>query len=404
MKKTIAKMMAATMLVASMPAMVLPTFTVNAQPGVGGSVLASSSVTVTELKFNGTYQNGKVLVDESLSTSTDKISNASSDLMIMGTAAGFEQTGTLGVWNTHIQYFTDNPATTTPSKKVGSTTLVPGKNSIKKVTADDYLNVQKELDNIGDYFDNTGVVKEIKVDSNAEVIITLDQTKLTDAKKKELAAGTNNTIEFTPWILWDSSVNNVKLNKKPVFEIQVGQTYTAKKTQIQNCSTPDNIIKNATVTVDESGQATLVKVSTDDKKVNMKGQKIDLSTIEVGGIEFPIVKFEEQALKSSKMTRLTAKNVKNLETGAVRGCKKIKKVNMGGAKMKRIHSKAFYDCKKLKNIKINVKGIKSVGREAFNKLKNNCTISLKVSGNKNFKDAVKKIKKSKTGKVRIKKA
>jgi hypothetical protein len=387
MKKTIAKFMAATMLVASLPAMVMPTFTVDAAP-------VNDSVSITVVKFNGSFQNGNVLADDSSWYSgADKYTNAAETALLIKPAFGMEQTATANQWNTHLQYFKDESTSSwsNPSDKVVNATLEAGTKSITKASA-------LELDSVGDYFDQTGTVKEIKLDSNGELLLTLDATKLTDAKQKELAEGNNNIIEFTPWIAYD---NNGEILNKPIFTIQVGETYTAGKTQIDGCSTPDGFVKEATITLDASGNATLLKVSTTDKKVNMKGQKIELSVIEVGGVDHNIVKFEEQALKNAKMKRVTAKNVKNLETGALRSCKKLTKVNMGGAKMRKIHSNAFLDDEKLKNVKINVKNLKSVGSKAFKGLKKNCKISLKCK-QKKFKEVVKKIKKSGVDKVKFK--
>jgi hypothetical protein len=379
MKKTIAKLMAAVMLAASMPAMVMPTFTVEAS--------GQNAKSITTVKFNGTYQNGKVL--SSFDSAATKYSNADNRNLIVKTAMGMEQTG-VGVWNTHIQYFTDSvTGATAPQNKAAAITLAAGSVKIGK---EDGVNKAK------DYFDNTGVIKEAKLDSNGELILTIDQSKLTDAKLKEFAAGTNNTVEFYPF----TYVQGTDL--APVFTIQIGETFTAKKTQLTGCSTPDNFIKDATVVLGADNTATLIKVSDNDKKVLMKGQKIEVSEIEVGGISYPIRKFEEQCLKSAKMKRLTAKNVKNLETGCVRGCKRLNRVTMGNTKIKKIHSNAFYDCEKLKNIKINAKNLKSVGSKAFYKLKNGCTISIKAGSNKKYKEVVKKIKKSKVGKVKFKKA
>ncbi len=421
MKKTIAKMMAATMLVASMPAMVMPTLTVDA-----AGFNSNDSVSVTAVKFNGSFDNGKVIVDDAWYPSgTSKITNASKTALGLRVGDGMTMTtGSTGVWNTHLQFFNDNQAdthtttfiskmNTTPSNKITNTDLTAGSMSITKLQADATTGVYnaEDVKKIGDYYDQTGTVKSIKLDANGEMIVTLDTTKLTTDKLKELAAGNNNLIEFTPWIPEESAtvysgylVRSAKLAEKPVFTIQVGETFTAKKTQITGASTSDGFVKNATVTIDGNYKATLVKVPSEDKKTTMKGQKIDLSNIEVGGIEYPIVKFEEQALKSAKMKRLTAKNVKNLEGGCVRGCKKLTKVNMGGAKMRKIHSNAFYDCEKLKNIKINVKNLKSVGSKSFMKLHNNCTISLKAGTDKKYKEVVKKIKRSGVNKVKFKKA
>lgn len=382
MKKTIAKVMAAAMLVASLPAMAMPTLTLQAAP---------ASFSASYVKFNGSFNGGQYYTVLKKSDGTYE-GNASTDSLILKTANGMTQNGT-GVWNTHLQYCNDgiedieNATVGNPTKPIKSQTLTAGTESIKKENAD--------LTKVKDYYDQTGVVKKAELDSNGELILTLDEGKLTDAKKKELAAGTNNVVEFTPWAKESGSAF------VPVFTIQIGEVYTAGKGKIEGCSTPDGFVKGASVQIKNDLTATLLSVSDEDKKVNMKGQKVEISEIEVGGVTYPVRKFEEQCLKKAKMKRLTAKNVKNIETGAVRGCKKLNRVTMGSTKIKKIHSNAFYDCEKLKNIKINCKNLKAVGSKAFKGLKKNCVISIKAPKAK-YNQVVKMIKKSGTDQVKFK--
>jgi hypothetical protein len=391
MKKTIAKIMAAAMLVASLPAMTMPTLTVEA---------ANRTVSASYVKFNGTYDTGKYftrLLDRSKGSFAYR-SNATKDALILKSADGMTMTGT-GIWNTHLQYMSDGITNgtidddgdvTNPVTKVGAQTLSQGSASI-----------EKDATKCGDYFDNTGVVKSAALNGEGELILTLDQTKLTDAKMKDLAAGNNNTIEFTPWGKKTGVDSEGKYTYKPVFTIQIGETFTAAKTQITGCSSPDGFITDATVVINADNTATLLKVADNDKKVTMKGQKIEVSEVEVGGVTYPIRKFEEQCLKNAKMKRLTAKQVKNIETGAVRGCKRLTRVTMGNTKIKKIHSNAFLDCEKLKNIKINCKNLKAVGSKAFKGLKKNCLISIKAKKSK-YNAVVKMIKKSGTDQVKFK--
>jgi hypothetical protein len=383
MKKTIAKIMAAAMLVASLPAMAMPTLTLQAAP---------ETFSASYVKFNGSYDAGKYFTMIRKS-SGEYETNATTDTLILKSTFGMTQTGT-GIWNTHLQYFNDgvddieSATAGTPSKKLSARTLTAGTESIKKENAD--------LSKVKDYYDNTGVVKSAALDGNGELILTINETLLTDAKKKDLAAGNNNTVEFTPWVREDSTDTY-----KPVFTIQIGEVYTANKTSIEGCSTPDGFIKEATVVIKNDQTAELIKVSDNDKKVAMKGQKIEVSEVEVGGVTYPIRKFEEQCLKNAKMKRLTAKQVKNIETGAVRGCKRLTRVTMGNTKIKKIHSNAFLDCEKLKNIKINCKNLKAVGSKAFKGLKKNCVISIKAKKAK-YNSVVKMIKKSGTDQVKFK--
>ena len=381
MKKTIAKLMAAVMLAASMPAMVMPTFTVE----------AAQSFSTSVVKFNGTYQNGKVITGYDTDTTDARKTNADSTELILKVTQGMTTTGN-SVWNTHLQYNTDS------STGNGSSLGTLNKLSAHNLNAGSSIKTASSLSDVKDYYDQTGTVKSVALDSNGELIVTLDSSKMNDAKLKELAAGTNNKIEFTPWVtakMWN--------DKAPAFTIQIGEVYTTGRTQVTGVSTPDGFIEDATITVNKDNTATLVKVSDNDKKVKMKGQKIEVSYVEVGGVEMAVRKLDEQCLKSAKMKRLTAKNVKNIETGAVRGCKKLTRVTMGNTKIKKIHSNAFYDCEKLKNIKINCKNLKSVGSHAFKGLKKNCTISIKAKSTKKYKEVVKKIKKSGVDKVKFKK-
>lgn len=388
MKKTIAKLMAAAMLLASVPAVTLPTYEAKA---FQSEKSAFSSVSVSVVKFTGSYKTNQVYTN----LADDNTTKNSETALMLDTAFGMSTTGN-SVWKTNIQYLVGDKTDTAKNTGTQSKELKSGTVSLKTSKDNDF-----NLNDVGDYKDNTGTVKKIETDSDGKLVITLDSSKFTSAKVKELATGTNNTIEFNPWA-YDK---DGKLLDAPVFTIQVGKVYVEGKTNIDNCSTDDGYITNATVQINKDNMtATLVKVSDTDKKVNMKGQKIEVSSIEVGGISYDITKLEEQCLKKGKMKKVTAKKVKNIMTGALRNCKKLRQVNMGSTKIKRIHSNAFYDCEKLRTIKIKCHNLKAVGHYAFKKLKKNCTISIKAGGTKKYNEVVKMIKKSGVDQVKFKKA
>ena len=381
MKKTIAKIMAAAMLLASVPAVTLPAYNVEAAS-------SAFSVSVSVVKFTGDYETNKVFTN--LNDSNANL--ASEKALEMGHNFGMTTTGN-SVWTTNIQYLSGTSVEKANETGMGGKELKAGNGSLKSDDVD--------LTTVGDYKDNTGTVKKIETDSKGKLLITLDSSKFTTSKINDLALGNNNLIEFYPWTHDEKG----KLLDGPVFTIQVGKVYVANKTEISNCMTDDGFIYEATVKINKDNQtATLIKVSDTDKKVRMKSQKIEVSNIEVGGISYPVTKFEEQALKSAKMKKLTAKNIKNVMTGAVRGCKKVRQVNMGNTKIKRIHSNAFYDCEKLRRIKIKCHNLKSVGHYAFKKLKKNCTISIKAGSTAKYNAVVKMIKKSGVDQVKFKKA
>lgn len=382
MKKTIAKFMAAAMLVASMPAMVLPTFTVKAAP----------TFTTTVVKFVGTYSNGKVYTN----LDDDNANKMSGTALKLNPSFGMT-TANGTSFATNLQYLHNSDSSTaawtvaTADQKYSARDLKGG----ISIKGDDV-----DLSKVYDFHDNTGAVNAIKLDNDGKM--TIDFKTFSDAQLKDFREGNNNTIEFTPWH-YDKDGNQLTA---PVFTIQVGEVFTADKTEMKGVGyTIDGYVTDADVKVNKDGKTvTLIKVSDNDKKVTMKGKKIDISSIEVGGVSYDVTKLDEQALKKGKMKKVTAKKVKNVMTGALRNCKKLRTVNMSGSKIKRIHSNAFYDCEKLKNIKIKCHNLKAVGHYAFKKLKNNATISIKAGSTKKYNAVVKMIKKSGTDKVKFKKA
>jgi hypothetical protein len=362
--------MAAAMLVASLPAMAMPTFNVNAAP----------TMTVNAVKFEGSYDNTQILYPDFENNAVKK-TQESVDVaspLKLEKYYGMVSSAT-NVWDTNIMYYEQLDGTTVSGP-------VAGKELQAAVSGDKK-----------DYEDSTGTVSKIATTSKGMIQITFDGSKLATYKsnlQKGTAAG---SIKFYPFDLVDSSDNAIA-----AFEIQVGETLVSgKSTKIQHVATPDNTIQDAEIRIESNGNATLLAISENDRKVNMKDQDIEVSEVYVSGIAYPVRKFDDKALKKGTMKTIKAANIKNLGTGALRNCKKLRKVRMGSSKMRKIHSNAFYDCGKLKNIKINCKNLKSVGSKAFMKLKKNCQISIKA-GKSKYNKVVKMIKKSGTDQVKFK--
>jgi hypothetical protein len=386
MKKTIAKMMAAAMLVASMPAMALPTFTVDA---------ASEGLTITAVKFNGTYakDNYKYVkapekVGELSTIAQDGTAEIASVLKL--NAYYGMKSSAANVWDTNIVYLANSENEWKPTQRTGDP--VAGK-VLKAGTGTEYGKAE-------DYVDSTGTVEKIVTNNAGMIQITFKAAELATYKNNLQKGSTAQTIKFYPFNVF--SLSGDTTTATPAFEIQVGETLSsAKNTKVEHVSTPDGSIQDATVEVTKSAYVVLKTVSDTDKKVNMKDKDIEVSEMEISGIIYPIRKFDDQVMKKGTMKTITAKNIKHLGTGALRNCKKLRKVRMGSSKMRKIHSNGFYDCGKLKNIKINAKNLKAVGKKAFKSLKKNCTISLKCKKAK-YNAVVKMIKKSGVDKVKFK--
>ncbi|MBR1627718.1 MAG: leucine-rich repeat protein [Lachnospiraceae bacterium] len=378
MKKTIAKMMAAAMLVASMPAMALPTFTVDAAGEASG-------ISVAAVKFTGSYATNDGWYwgydKEDGTYKTMQVGTADKATTLKVNAFYGMSSSASNVWDTNIALF----AKYTPDSKTFDSAIA-GKT----------LNASS-ADETKDYTDSTGTVEKITTNSAGVMQITFKAADLASYQNNLLKGATAQTIKFYPFNTVDTEGKNVA-----TFEIQVGESLsTTKSTKVEHVSTPDAAIQDATVEITTAGYAVLKSVSDTDKKVNMKDKDIEVSEIEISGIIYPIRKFDDQVLKKGTMKTITAKEIKNLGTGALRNCKKLRKVRMGSAKMRKIHSNAFYDCGKLKNIKINCKNLKAVGSKAFKALKKNCTISIKAKKAK-YNAVVKMIKKSGVDKVKFK--
>lgn len=127
---------------------------------------------------------------------------------------------------------------------------------------------------------------------------------------------------------------------------------------------------------------------------NLRGNTLDLTTMTIGGIKYKVGKLGSQCLKEAKMKKLLAKNVSKVYKGACRKCKQLKTVNMKDKnKIRKINTKAFYNCKNLHTIIIDGRKLNTVGKDSFKGLKKNCKIKIKASKSKYNAD-VKKIKKA----------
>jgi hypothetical protein len=153
------------------------------------------------------------------------------------------------------------------------------------------------------------------------------------------------------------------------------------------------------VTSDNMAELELIKQA--NNEVNklkdndtLRGRTLNLTTLKIGGVEYKVGKLGAQCLKEAKMKKLLAKNVSKVYKGALRKCKQVKTVNMKDKnKIRKINTEAFYNCKNLKHIIIDGRKLNSVGKDSFTGLKKNCTVKIKASKSK-FNADVKKIKKA----------
>lgn len=184
-------------------------------------------------------------------------------------------------------------------------------------------------------------------------------------------------------------------------EIADGKTeildWSASTKEIDDALWPDDedspYIK---VTMNSAGELTVGK-STDLDIKNcdaLRGQTLPLNEFNVGGFSCPVTKISGQALKEAHMKKVVAENVKSVGKGAFRKCKQVKKIDLSDSnKVRKIHSKAFYGDRNLNTVIIDGRKLKTVGADAFSGVKKNCNIKIKAKKSK-FDADVKLIEKS----------
>ncbi len=376
MKKLVAKFMAAAMLLSAVPAITLPSIEAQATKAIRFDY---TTAFCSDFEPNGS---NRVALRQ-----TVRFTPAEGMTMMN------ERT-----WDTGVVLYGSNdelydpysePAVTTaPSSNnyVGAETLNPASYTMASAQDSD-----REID--GDYYDPNGFVKKLTTNGSGHVIVTFKE-EFTDSQKRLIREGSGNYFDLYVWPCDEAYDHGTYFVR-----FQVGEYYRAENTKIKNACTSDGFIKNAEVTIDEQGDATIHSVDKNDLKTTMKKEAIDISEIFVSGVPYPVAVIEEQAFKSGKMKEITAENLVKIETGAFRKCTNLTKVKMQESPMERIKNKAFFECSSLKLIKFNGEEIKTIGKKAFYGLKKNCKINIKGTKSE-YKEVLTKIRKSGTSGVK----
>ena len=336
MKKTIAKIMAAAMVLSAVPAVAMPTFESQAATSITKGTVSASNVengsTITLDKDGGTG----VLVGSDYKVSSD------------------------------------------------GHTLTIGDNTIKIEKVASSTNATKFFDLV-----------KISVNSDGEVLVTANATSSESAQVAVNAIkAKENAVTFTVDTTTSAAImnNDVFFATSKSATIWVGGEYNSSTGKIttgvqpagskNTVALPDGAVQAA---FDKNGVEILKNPTTDlDSYDTLRGETIDLTTVRInGGVTLPVIKLGAQALKKGHFKKFYAENVKRIGKGALRKAKQLKHADFQDSnKIRKINSKAFYDCKNLKTIIIDGRKLKTVGKDAFHGVKKNCTVKIKAKKSK----------------------
>jgi hypothetical protein len=358
MKKTIAKLMAAAMMLSAVPAVTLPSFVSKA---------ADSAVSATSVSYAA-----------DLFTKKEDAVPAKKTVTI-------ESHGLVA--------------------RVALPTYVNVESSVADGALADQLNITYTKSTTASVNNANYTVYDIK----AGLKSNLTSQQMSDLRTKIL--GGNNTFRILTNVSWDDTKGGWNAPQK-------GQLLSKEQFNFGGVITNGSVIENGVF--DDSAflnsgdvKAKIGNVSTTNKDERLieveiqqgvkgqlknndalRGNTLDLTTVWIGGNKYKVTKLGSQCLKEAHMKKLIAKNVTQVGKGALRKCKNVRKVNISDKnKVRKIRSKAFYDCKNLKHINIDARKLKEVGKDSFTKLKKGCVIRLKANKSK-FNESVKKIKKA----------
>ena len=322
MKKTIAKIMAAAMVLSAVPAVALPTMT------------AEAADTKTKI------------------TSTVKATTT----VTQSTAKSVEDSGNLKTNSTYNAVAAD-----------GNTGIVLLDGGVAEITG---------------FGTSANEYAQLKISSSGEVLVKADSSSTDKTKDliKDIKDGKNNvTIKISGGTAIDGNYG-FQLGG----EYADGKQYEAGITPEEGKLADGDV--HATIDSTSALEVNIERGSKDgvlDDNDDLRGNMLNLNTVSVGGVEFDVVKIGAQALKKAHMKKIKAENVKKIGKGALRKAKQVKHADFeDGQKVRKILGKAFYDCKNLKTIIIDGRKLKTVGKNAFSGVKKNCTVKIKAKKSK----------------------
>ncbi len=358
MKKTIAKIMAAAMVLSAVPAVTLPTLTAKADDNI--TVTATpSSVTNDDIGASSF-----ALTDTSLSYDEDDATIP----VVVGSNAKITNGGhTLTVGDSTIEL----SASTGTTKNTNFAKLA-------RLALDDEGQVYVEVNAGGSTDSYNTILTAIADGDNAVTItLTLEMTQSNGTAAAQKTTTINAFVGGTVGLKGATATTGVRANgDKNEVVLANGDVYA------KFGSSGIEILRGANSDLDDMDY--------------FRSYTLDLTKVNVGAafVGLPVVKIGAQALKKAHMKKFYAENVKTIGKGALRNAKQVKHVDICDSnKVRKIHEKAFLNCKNLKTIIIDGRKLNTVGKNAFSGVKKNATLKIKAKKSK-FNSDVKMIKKN----------
>jgi hypothetical protein len=395
MKKTIAKLMAAAMMLSAVPAVTLPSFVSKAAETA--QAVTNTATATAKSQFQGQGQiaptaKGEVfafILPDNVAKENFKVAASSGNADVRSFVNVELQTDASNNKLVHVVASVNYTKMTSAQKTAYINAVKAGTNTFR-VT----LSRNRKVDDtgVGNIYNAGGQKYEFMgaVDST----IDLDKSDTTDIRHSSLTSDDKYNLLFNQTFVWTSEK-----------EYRIGGVYENGKIR-SGVADVDGYL------MDRNVYATLDKVTSDglaevqllkqdnneanklDKNDTLRGKKLILDYVWIGGAEYKVGKLGAQALKKAKMKKLQLKNCSKVGKGAMRECKQLKNVNLKDKnKVRKIHAKAFYKCKNLRSITIDARKLNVIGKDAFKGVKKACKVKFKASKSK-YNDCVKKLKKS----------
>jgi hypothetical protein len=401
MKKTIAKLMAAAMMLSAVPAVTLPSFVSKADTTVAATNTTTATYATQFLGGEGTVRaaaDGEIFsfylpkkdTDQAAGPFKDQVISPSDDFSVVAVAKGL---GTEITANIIVSKVIAN----------GSDLVhVKGTFDVAKMTASNKSAFVKAVQ------ENNNTYKVRITRKNINLASLVDTTLQSKKNSKPVYTSGMTGFELASKVVFGEIMiakgdDEVTIESNKVFTIGGSYDGGKIKTGVQD---EDGYLMDGNVyakldKVTSDGIAEVQLLKQDNNEVNklknndvLRGKLLKLNNVQIGGVNYKVGKLGAQCLKEAKMKKIQLKNCSKVGKGALRKCKQLRNVNLKDKnKVRKIHAKAFYDCKNLKNISIDARKLNTVGTESFTKVKKNCKIKLKASKSK-YNQVVKKIKKA----------
>jgi hypothetical protein len=404
MKKTIAKLMAAAMMLSAVPAVTLPSFVSKAADTVAATNTSTATYQAQFLGGEGIVKpsaDGEIFSFYLPATKTAKVTNG--NVAFADTARVSSDDFDFAVVNAALP--AEVAANIQLSKSVVNNLVhVKATLNVTKMTSaqkTQFVNAVK--DNT-----NTFKVKAIRKYNNRDLdgdgktnsVIAIESGKSYTITKPD---GSKETLTYDQMNNSYVFGDNIEVVSERTYAI--GGTYDNGKIKT-GVADEDGYLMDGNVYAKISktlsdGIAEVELLKQDNNEANklkdndqLRGKLLKLNEVRIGGVNYKVGKLGSQCLKKAKMKKVQLKNCSKVGKGALRECKQLKNVNLKDKnKVRKIHTKAFYKCKNLKSVAIDARKLNTVGTDSFVGVKKNCKIKLKASKSK-FNQVIKKFKKA----------